>query len=723
MESLVSTEAENLLKVFKGIADNHLDILEYPLAIDRFNEVDLKWTNLVNKVHDADEKDLDIIKELILKKIINELFPINEDVKDEEDTESSRKVLIERLNICAVLLDFTFNTRFHMSDYSQCSVIYFEIFSHLTDLLNWPYEIKEFWSYTESRIHFFKCGNSLEVSLLGESQLISYKPPLFDKLRKWNEMLLHINKRGLFNNPNDNEMKNKWLIFISALLPVNEESNFNRSGTITKNPKSNKERNMIRYKSPGRNKSQEGMFMEDYCYVLSEFIESPFEYICSSFDHKLELDNVLSAIIDSLLDLEDEFYTLIKKEKKSISSINATLTPNYTSTDYATKPNIPKFMDVSEKVDEINRFANDELLKSLESIKHIPQPTAFEISLKDADSLYQQMMILENDFYRKQFLIQVYFTCLLIERILTKEDVYEFYNNNNSKTKAKETEMFGRLNEQNIKKATLFSQHLIENRINKFYCFKDPEFYSLLKSLSVSEDCFVMLKLNGFKQFGDILVSSNIATAPVIDKSFKKFGFVKMGNKQINNVWKIETGFSNLRFESSSPATLYQELKENLNDSVRFDDNKDIVKTWQILRSLRSQYLFDFTGFNENNGLKGLYEKDANPPSTNLKIWKEQSIKDFNEPHRLKLQQAREYVQKRNEKKREHELSENGDNKRQKTEGGQNEIPDSKDVVIQKSDKVDKVEDKTSDDPKELDATNSQNPISATDNSNTDNPT
>lgn len=671
MEALIEGEGDKFLQIFENIAKKQENVLKVIVPKDAFEETDLKWESFEKNLEDLDEKDMDVMKELVLKKTVNRLLPMNNDEDEEDGVKKSKDDLKRRLDICAVLLDFSYYLRFHMKDSSQCSVIYFEMFSHITELLNWPQEMMTFWDYTESRIQYFKCGNALELNPMGESQLISYKPPLFEKLRRWNEMLLDVDKRIIFNSPNVNEMKNKWLVFISELLPLHEESNFNRSATIASYQNS-VPRPYIKMNA-GRNSSQEEMFIDDYRYVMDRFVEAPFEYICSSFDQKLELDNVMSAIIDSLLQLEDEFYTSIRTESKNLSAINSTLNPNYMTSDSMAKTKLPTFMEASKKIEEINIKTNKEFLHVYDSIKDIPQPTAYDISLGNPDSLYQQMMILENDFYRKQFLIQVYFTCLLIEQILTKEDIYEFYKNNNSKTKVKDMEMFDRLSDQNIKKATLFAQHLMENRINKFYRFKDPQFCTLLRSLSVSEDCFVMLKLNGFKQFSEFVINTDITKGPEVDMSFKKFGFIKMGNKQINNVWKIETGFSNLNSKATSPKTLYEELMVSVEKSMDVEGAKDdIVKAWQILRSLRSQYLFEFSGFNENNGLKGLIDNKEVGAIKDLSAWKENAINTFGEPHRKKLEEAREYIKNKEAKKRESEQIDEKQNKKPKTESYDN---------------------------------------------------
>lgn len=77
----------------------------------------------------------------------------------------------------------------------------------------------------------------------------------------------------------------------------------------------------------------------------------------------------------------------------------------------------------------------------------------------------------------------------------------------------------------------------------------------------------------------------------------------------------------------------------------------EIVRQWQTLRFLRSQYLFDFNKVNENTGVDGLFESYEKDEVLNDDI-KQKLLCKINQEHKKKLQDAKEYRIGKEQKKR-----------------------------------------------------------------------
>lgn len=675
METIIDKESERLLSLFSHIAEKCNDALTAPIAQGQFDPEDLKWSSLITLSDSFDKTDVELIKEVVLKRVVEKLLPVEEQEGDEDDTiEAAQKnehsKLTENLKVCSVLLDFCFHMRQFMSDTSQCSLVYYELFATVVEMLNWPDDVCLFWDYVESRINWFKLGNTLKDDNSGETTLISYKQPLFEKLRRWNTSLMELSYRTHSNTPVMNEVKQKWLSFLSDLLPIQEESNFNRTGSIAKLSNSTTNWNIYQTTENYRGQSKEESFFSDIKLVYQNFIYAPLEFLSSSLDHKIKIDKVISTIIDNILELEEVFYNKIKKELKEINIINNKLNPDYF---IPSKPQegLPEYLRTSKLFEELNSSSMSEFQSIYDKIKHLPVPNPLDMSTTDEYSLFDQFMTLENDIFRKQFMIQVYFTSYIITQLIESDEVRDFFNTNISKVKAAHSISFDDMEKQNIKKASTFTKHLMVNRIKRFYGNKDKKFLDMIESLELSESCFHKLKMNGFKQFNDFHITEEDIVVPDIDKSFKKFGFVKMGNKQINNVWKIETGISNIKEVKLVPHEVLEKLQDKYAQSE--GNEIDIVKSWQSLRLLRGPYLFKLSGINEEKGLKGLFE-ESNQSYFQDKYsdWKKKSIEVFNEPHKLLLAKARDYKQSKLNGKRENLEEESNSNKKVKLSNDNN---------------------------------------------------
>lgn len=640
-----------------------VNILENPTIDTTFNRelLQYSWKPLENV--DVSDLNKDLLTDLTLKKIINDLFTEDPEASnssfgnnnknnDDEDVTANNNnkpsdALISKLQIVALLLDLCFHSRQFRQDITSWKITYFDLFGLAVDLLSWPMEISKFWIYAESRIEWFKLGNSVDPDQFnGMSQLISYKPPLADKLRHWNDLLKLLEYNSSLNTPLDYIMKYKLEKFISNLLPINEESNFNRSAIVSKRQDSGTTWNAKRLL--GRPTTSEENLAQDYKFVFNKFISSPIEFAFKSLDFKLDVEKPLYSLLDALFDTEDDFYKKIKYINRKQLLIEDKINPNFQSDFNVNNHSIPNYMNESEM------FQNEraQLWKDIESFhspsQQILRPSFLDISSQNYSILYKQLTTLENDYYRKQFMLQVVFVCKIVEKLLTIEDIKAFYRNCYAKEDMLKFVNFDNLDESNIRKTKSLCHHICEMRIKTFYVTRDPTFYRIIQSLEQNDDLYLNAKIDGFKCFNNYNLSlfkhEDNDSKENGNYQFKKFGFIKLGNKQINNVWKIQSGLNLIAENTINPKDIYDRLKANYtNDNLNTKETDEIMKQWQTLRSLRSRYLFEFSKFNEMKSLKGLFDQSTIENNTErMDKFKELQLK-IKESHKNKLEKARKY--------------------------------------------------------------------------------
>lgn len=293
----------------------------------------------------------------------------------------------------------------------------------------------------------------------------------------------------------------------------------------------------------------------------------------------------------------------------------------------------------------------------------LPQPTLLDISTTNPTSLFDQMMTYTNDFYRKQFILQTCFVMSFIERFITSEDIRTFYKTCFQKDSTMLNVNFDNFKQSDPKsnKISTFCHFILKKRILHFYSTRDPVFTNLIQKLLDSDSLFLDTKVDSFKNFQNfVLPEERVMEVKESDYSFKKFGFIKLGNKAINNIWKIETGLNNINRPTSNSETLFDELREKWqlkstnNEFEKEHQPKDmIVKRWQLLRSLRGQYLFNFNQLNEDVGIDGLFDASLMQQWTERK--NNEKLEDLahkEKIHNDKLQAARSYMAERENKKR-----------------------------------------------------------------------
>ncbi|CCE62249.1 hypothetical protein TPHA_0C00930 [Tetrapisispora phaffii CBS 4417] len=657
IDKIIQNNSKYLIESFRRILESKKDtVFCGPLRVEDFDKkllsIDWKFPDEF-QFYGVENKDQYI--DYCLSLAITDL------ITDDDESDDKRENETETIGILMVLLDYRFLAKESWSDPKTWATSYFNLFSKILDLLNWPYQVSEFWPYVESRITWFKIGNNLinENEFGSNTNLISYRLPLSTSLRKWNTKLNSIlNDNNKIYNAQSYIMKFKFDKFLSELLPINEESNFNRSGSLYyENVNSRRD---VAFNNNGSKLAPKDKFAQDYHLVKNKIFDNPINLYFNLLETKGSLNNYLMPLLNDLLRVEDLFYNYKQKETKKLFLMNFQSNKNYPSNFDIKNSNgmkTPSYLKLQTHGTKIRLKEWKNFMNQFSSSKLMISPSFLELSKLDTNFLYYQMIKKNNDFFRKQFILQLCFVIGIFLQISESPEVRSFYVN--SLQKDNPSKRISNMNEEsNIQKSLVaFFKNLYETRIKAFYEEKDPKFMNILNLLINSDSQYLKAKIDGFKEFQLDETNAFQFHSIVVDRSFKKFGFIKLGNKDINTVWKIETGIDVIKENYVDPTKIYNEL-ENKYESGGFEEetkteNDTIVKEWQTLRLLRSKYVFKFDSFDEDKGIKSLFDKSKKVES-NKKI--EDIIDEMNteikEPHVKKLQEARLFMKKLNEKKR-----------------------------------------------------------------------
>ncbi|CAI4055458.1 hypothetical protein N7582_000340 [Saccharomyces uvarum] len=648
VEELIQDCVGFLHKTFDTFPTSLCSIKNEPLSSSMFNEsiLSFEWEPLKNGVSMVHDRDL--LVDTVLKRFI--IDSMTNAIEDDEVNNLERGLL--KSCIC---LDFVYNARRNRNTPSTWGNTFFDLFSTTIDLLNSPSTFLKFWPYAESRIEWFKMNTSVEPILFGESNLISYKQPLYEKLRHWNDVLAKLENNDMLNTTKHFNMKYKLENFLSELLPINEESNFNRSASISALQYSDNKWNKT---ISGRESSHnsDAIFSADYNFVFDNLITRPVEFAFSDIEYKNDVDRSLAPLLDAILEIEEGFYGKIKTNNKTRFSLEETLNNEYYANYDVMTPTLPVYMKQSGpmKMDR-NQFWSD-LQNIKESKDFLLRPTIMDISLSNTNSLYRQLTQEDDDYYRKQFILQLCLTANLVRNLISSDETRHFYKSCYLRENPMSHINFENLDENNKKRGLNLCSYICDNRILKFYKIKDPDFHNIIQKLLSSDEKFVTAKIDGFKDFQSFKISNQEISSPDFDKTFKRFTFIKMGNKSINSIWKIATGLDKIERDVEKPEGVYEaahskwECKASA-EAPSGEAKDEIVRQWQTLRFLRSQYLFDFNKVNENTGVDGLFESYEKDEVLNDDI-KQKLLCKINQEHKKKLQDAKEYRIGKEQKKR-----------------------------------------------------------------------
>lgn len=384
VENFVQQCVEYLHPIFTNLAENIDDVISRPLDSNSFTPelLQFQWKPLLEaKISNPNP---DALIDLVLKRIIV-------DAMTNESDENSNA----HIKRCAVVLDFCFHSKANRKKAEAWSSAFFDLFSAMLDLLSWPAATLEFWPYAESRMHWFKMGNSLTFPHFGTTNLISYKQPLYDKLRHWNDILNTVHNRSSLNTPLDNIMCYKLTKFVSELLPIHEESNFNRSALISKRQGSGNPWNRTISSARKGDNSSENVFAIDYNYVFDNLLSCPLEFAFQISERKADIDKVLVNLLDNVFETEEEFYKQMKKSQKSLVEINDKINYRYPCDFGKTDKQEPNYVKNSTIIKKDRAMFWDRMMSLRSSAVDMLQPTMLDISTENPNTLYMQMMVTE----------------------------------------------------------------------------------------------------------------------------------------------------------------------------------------------------------------------------------------------------------------------------------------------------------------------------------------
>ncbi|SMN21096.1 similar to Saccharomyces cerevisiae YDR138W HPR1 Subunit of THO/TREX complexes that couple transcription elongation with mitotic recombination and with mRNA metabolism and export [Maudiozyma saulgeensis] len=650
LDSAIQECVNYLLPIFLDISKSTESILNEPSSATLFNEiVDLKWQPL-EKLNMSDD-NLDMVVNITLNRIISDTLMAVGEIDNQETALTS----IEKAQLCATVLDFIFHSRKSRKTVENWKVSFFKLFSEVIDILSWPTNIAEFFSYPESRIDWFKLNPTVEQEYSGISSLISYKNPLSEHLRHWNEMLSTLEKNTTFNTPAHYKMKFRLEKFISNLLPIYEESNFNRSAQISQKQDSSNPWN--RTKTNTRPTTSPEILTEDYLYLYNKVLTNPISFTFNTFQMKRDAERAVGVLLDAILDAEDTFYKQARYKHKNISLINEKLNPNYQA-DFTIMPESePSYLKDSSTFQTTEKELWSSIVQFYEKNEHIPRPTALAFATKNPTVLYDQLLKTNNDVYRKQFILQILFVSQLLEKLIESEDIRKFYKMNREKEGGNGIIDIGKLEDSNLRKLASIYTHVCKNRIAGFYQTRDATFTMIFKRLLEDNDNYMLEKTNNFKYFQNFKVPEQNKKME-IDTNFKKFGFIKLGNKQIDNAWKIRTGLDCIVDQSRNPDDIFKDLKEEYeNQNIANENvNDEIVHQWQILRSVRSRYLSEFGKYNETNGVSGIFKEQNSGDTESRRVALRLKFASLaKKSHDDQLLKARQYMEEKASLKRKRE--------------------------------------------------------------------
>lgn len=657
LEKLVERNVSFLQPQLVKIAEESQKVLTQPLEARAFEEklLKLEWKPL--RGEEFTDKNFDTIIDLSFKRLISDTLS---GLIEGDDESSGIKSIQQRLQFCSVVLDLSRHSRNSRKNPDDWPYAYFDLFGVAVDLLSWPNHIMHFWTYPESRIDWFKEGSVDEDKYNGVSNLISYKAPLSEKLRHWNGTLRMVEYNSFLNTPAHYKMKFKFEKFISELLPIYEESNFNRSATVSRSQKSGNPWNKHTIK--GRAVTPAEKMTTDYTYIVDKLIMAPIEFAFKSIEFKLDIEAALSPLLDAIFDCEDKLYKTLKSNNRRISTLNSKLNKNYQSDFDIGHSRQPSYISSSEKIKEDRNKFWEQLLDVYNNERNIPRPAITELSTSNPESLLDQLISPENDFFRKQVILQLCFVVSIIPKLLDSEEIRNFYKNCYQKDNLLNFVNFKSLDERNTRKTLGICTHMCASRVKNFYITRDPTFYSILQTLLESDDRYLNDKIDGFKVFQSFTPFKLLKQEeePAVDYSFKKFGFILLGNKQISNVWKIKTGLSAVNSETTDASELFKSLEQKYKSGEVVVDESDEDKAlmqWRTLRLLRSKYLFQLHNVNEEVGLKGLFDSELINESQKRKSEFKESLKsEIYKAHNEKLEKARDFFKKKEDQKRKLEV-------------------------------------------------------------------
>ncbi|CEP63223.1 Hpr1p LALA0_S07e05226g [Lachancea lanzarotensis] len=463
--------------------------------------------------------------------------------------------------------------------------VFFDLFRMSLTLLQLPHGLLQFWPYVESRLHWFKAGFLNEDSLQhGQTTLSAIKAPFSKVTYQINKMLLGLRLNSKLATPAHHELSMKINLFLCDCLSPMEQANTNKRGNIAKG--------LPEQLWDIRNDEKDGSaFYTDFLKVKQEFIQDPVSWTFSDPEKRLSLQDYVLPVVDEILLHESDFYTQIKTRNVRLNRLNQ-------KANVQLPHNLQALSEPQDKSHHNWSFASSGL-----------RPLIFDEPDWDSELLMQQLQDPSNDFHRKKFLLELLITANMIKRILTDEAVRSFYRTQYDQSLRITHSHEDRNNATALRDIT----QIIISRVENFYDHQDQTFKSLLVDLIAGDMSLLDLKAKkSFKIFSTFTFPTGSGESiPEISYSYKSFGWIKLGNKKLDNVWKVKSGLESIDSKLPSSQETFDEIrdryeKQDPDVSSSYHGDKT-VEQWKQLRRLRPKFLFQLSNVDENTGVSGLF--------------------------------------------------------------------------------------------------------------------
>ncbi|AGO13692.1 AaceriAGL181Cp [[Ashbya] aceris (nom. inval.)] len=523
--------------------------------------------------------------------------------------------------------------------------LYFDLTKSAMQFLSVPDGFLAFWPYFESRLAWYLQGQAVEPVRSGENKLVSgIRLPLSRLLYYCNELARQLEAQSKLNTPRHYMVAHKVQWFMSQLLPASENCNYNKSGEIM----AQLPETLWGQRGGKLRDARSPSLFRDWNYFVEEFALDPVGIMVSPLRERQGFEEYTNDIIEFLLEKEQDYY------RKVASAVQG---PNIIRQDLhrgliPTQANMPNCREPQDSRDSISASKAafwkhySEVYEMLEDVMH---PLPLELSMEDEHTFNLQLETIEVDTFRKLVLLQISISCNIVDQILRDKAIFKTYL-----TRYKNVHHGRAIPNEPPTLFKFFST--VVGRIRDFYRVKDPQFFDMLNELMHADESFLSAKAANMAPFKAIAWKTEpLDHKPEPDCSFKKFGFIAMGNKRINDVWKIESGLKRTRELAKAreidPANVYAALQEEAATATAVTDTDGrIVKQWQDLRALRSQYLFELAKVDETTGINGLFDPALIEASREDKDKRISALHEtYIARHRAELEKANAYFSEQSE--------------------------------------------------------------------------
>ncbi|SCV04487.1 LAMI_0H16534g1_1 [Lachancea mirantina] len=545
-----------------------------------------------------------------------------------------------KLSRFAVLIDLCYIMSQREKEISRKWILLqFELLRLSMGLLHLPHEHLEFWPFLESRIERLKAGFSSKVEY-GSTNLTAIKAPFSKLVFSLNKMLQDMRAQSRLLTPAHFQLMAKIHSFLAQCLSPAEPANANRKGDIARSlPLEIWDLNVT---SPQHFKD----FHSSWTRIQEHFIRKPLNWVYGDSSFRANFEKDITLIIDDVLKTELRFYSTVKHRGACSRAPVARLNEVTSQSINMTRSSKPADSLCSRDADATSL---EEINETYFKMRLSLQPLPLDWPSWSPAKIHFLIRNDRIDNYRKSFLEQMLITADLINAILTDSLTYKFYR---SQVESTEKHADYDLDDDAKVQLSNFVVKLVRNRILEFYKIWDPTFFILMEALLKGEAKSRNLKITkGSKMFGDFkYLTEDIIFVPASNcSSFKKFGWIRLGNKKIDSAWNLRTGLDQLPVVPETPQECYDQFQKEFKESNQKQDNAEpdeaIVQHWRQLRFLRERYLFELSKVDEETGPGGLFDVSLIAASKKRKYLRRQVLQQEKlHQHAEMLKQAREFV-------------------------------------------------------------------------------